>query len=542
MVFQRETSSVRGAQEYLFKHALLREATYESVLRRDRRIYHAAAARWLIERSQDRQSEFAGQIAEHLVRAGQLEEAVEYLRRAGEQAAGQFANDQAVQSFSEALDLLPGEAVQMRFNLLLQRTRLFHRMGKPDQELEDVQALEAQSVNLGPEQQIQSAFCHASACERQADCPDQNGAIRSAVELAQSIGRIDLEAEGCLLSGMLTCMDDGRYALQMLESALALARQAGLKHLEPDIYKYQSHAYQNLNNHQAAFEAARMSCEISHALGDLYGEGRALAMMGNAIAEVGDVVSAIQYEIESERICREAGNIYDEAYAQMNVWLIYESLGMWEHQAEMLRQGIEEIAVPRVTAISQMMYYSHRAKACSRASDPARMLVYAEKVLTICPDHPEDIGWFTYAKTVLGEALAANSRDEEALACLVEAAQLYQGKPDIFRLIVLERLVRFLVSRHQIDQVLPYLEELYPYDWQDYKWWKGYFAIQAVLTCFQAFQACGDPRADQALEKAHEAIEYCSASITDEEIRRSYRQNLPWNREVLRLWAEKTKS
>ena len=542
MVFQRETSSVRGAQEYLFKHALLREATYETVLRRDRRIYHAAAASWLIERSQDRQSEFAGQIAEHLVRAGKGEEAVEYLQRAGEQAAGQFANDQAIQYFTEALKLLPVDAAQLRFILLLNRARLFHRIGKPDQELEDAQALEALSANLGPEQQIQAVFCRAYACERGVDCPDQNSAIRSAVELAQSIGRIDLEAEGSLLLGVGNFADDTHYALQMLERALALARQAGLQHLEPDIYKYQSMAYRNLKNDLAAFEAARMSCEISRVLGDLYGEGRALAMMGLAISDVGDIVSAIRYEKESERICHEAGNIYDEAWAQLNVWFIYELLGMWEHQAEMLRQGIEEVFIPRIHPPWQMTYYSERVQACLRASDSEGALVYAKKGLAICSDRPEDIGWFAMAKSTLGEALAANSRDDEALACLVETAKIYQGKAGIFRLVILERLVRFLVSRHQINQALPYLEELYQYNWQEQSYMRGYYAISAVLTCYQAFQACGDPRGDLALEKAHEAIQYFSASIMNEEMRRSYQQNLPWNREALRLWAEFTES
>ena len=48
MVFQRETSAFADAQEYLFKHALLREVTYESVLKRVRRVYHGLVADWLL--------------------------------------------------------------------------------------------------------------------------------------------------------------------------------------------------------------------------------------------------------------------------------------------------------------------------------------------------------------------------------------------------------------------------------------------------------------------------------------------------------------
>ena len=47
VVFERERSAFDGTREFLFKHALLRDATYESVLRSHRQVYHGLAARWL---------------------------------------------------------------------------------------------------------------------------------------------------------------------------------------------------------------------------------------------------------------------------------------------------------------------------------------------------------------------------------------------------------------------------------------------------------------------------------------------------------------
>ncbi|MCK4299197.1 MAG: hypothetical protein KAX80_06675, partial [Planctomycetes bacterium] len=57
MVFRRETSAFARAQEYIFKHAILREVTYESVLKRVRRVYHTLVAEWLIEHSGERAGE-----------------------------------------------------------------------------------------------------------------------------------------------------------------------------------------------------------------------------------------------------------------------------------------------------------------------------------------------------------------------------------------------------------------------------------------------------------------------------------------------------
>ena len=51
LVFDRHESAFAGAEEYTFKHAILHEVTYESVLKRVRRAYHRLVADWLIAES-----------------------------------------------------------------------------------------------------------------------------------------------------------------------------------------------------------------------------------------------------------------------------------------------------------------------------------------------------------------------------------------------------------------------------------------------------------------------------------------------------------
>lgn len=106
MVFQRETSAFAGAQEYLFKHALLREVTYESVLKRLRRAYHGLVAGWLLEQAGDRVGEVTGLIADHLALAGRAPEAVDYLLAAGDRARGLYAHREAIHAYERALTLL----------------------------------------------------------------------------------------------------------------------------------------------------------------------------------------------------------------------------------------------------------------------------------------------------------------------------------------------------------------------------------------------------------------------------------------------------
>ncbi len=75
LVFPLEHSSFDGSQEFVFKHALLREVAYETVLLRDRAALHARAAEWLTERAGDRVHEYLDTIADHHRHAAQHDEA-----------------------------------------------------------------------------------------------------------------------------------------------------------------------------------------------------------------------------------------------------------------------------------------------------------------------------------------------------------------------------------------------------------------------------------------------------------------------------------
>jgi ABC-type transport system substrate-binding protein len=106
MVFQRETTAIAGAQEYIFKHAVLREVTYESLLKRLRKVYHGLVADWLMEQAGERAGEYTGLIADHLEFAERTEEAIEYLLKAGDKARGLYAHQEAIQAYERALALL----------------------------------------------------------------------------------------------------------------------------------------------------------------------------------------------------------------------------------------------------------------------------------------------------------------------------------------------------------------------------------------------------------------------------------------------------
>jgi class 3 adenylate cyclase/tetratricopeptide (TPR) repeat protein len=88
---------------FLFRHALIQEATYLALLRAERRDLHARAARAIEAAAAGRLPEVAAILGRHYAIAENADRAVHFLELAGDHATDAFANDEAVASFREAL-------------------------------------------------------------------------------------------------------------------------------------------------------------------------------------------------------------------------------------------------------------------------------------------------------------------------------------------------------------------------------------------------------------------------------------------------------
>jgi class 3 adenylate cyclase/tetratricopeptide (TPR) repeat protein len=108
---------------YSFKHALVRDAAYESLLKSRRQQLHGQIARALEERFADIVASQPEIAAHHFTEAGLVERAVDYWLKAGQHAARRSANAEAVNHLIRGLELLPNIAdptLRNKSELLLQ--------------------------------------------------------------------------------------------------------------------------------------------------------------------------------------------------------------------------------------------------------------------------------------------------------------------------------------------------------------------------------------------------------------------------------------
>jgi class 3 adenylate cyclase/predicted ATPase/tRNA A-37 threonylcarbamoyl transferase component Bud32 len=93
------------ASRFRFRHALLQDAAYSSLLRSDRQKLHRQIAR-VLERSPESAESPPEMVAHHFTEAGQPEEAVIWWQRAGERASGASAWREALGHFERAVTAL----------------------------------------------------------------------------------------------------------------------------------------------------------------------------------------------------------------------------------------------------------------------------------------------------------------------------------------------------------------------------------------------------------------------------------------------------
>ncbi|MCW5852381.1 MAG: tetratricopeptide repeat protein [Anaerolineae bacterium] len=308
LVYGREPSQFAGTHEYAFQHAILREVTYESVLRRERAPLHAQAAEWLIERSGARAGEYAGLIGEHYARAGQMEDAGRWYGRAARRAKAVFANATAMDFYTRALALAPsgGEPLEV----LLEMGEVLTLIGQ----WAEAEAHYRRALELGEAQG--NARVVAQARRGLGVVFEKRGAFEAALDwlgLAHAgferLGERGEAAHTLTLIGRVHWAR-GHYAEArgVLELGLAQARAVG------DRWTV-ALALNNLGNvayNQADYTAARHwheeSLALKQRLNDKSGIAWSLNNLGNVAFSQGDYLTARARYEESLALKREIGD------------------------------------------------------------------------------------------------------------------------------------------------------------------------------------------------------------------------------------------
>jgi predicted ATPase len=339
LILAREHSVFAGTKEYAFRHAMLQETAYESVLRRLRRQYHRRAAAWLVASSVDRAGEYAGLIAKHFELAGDVERAVAYLRRAGEQAMRTSSHREELRFYERALALLPSNGAQpQRAALVCAIGWSWSRLGDFMQARENLASALALAREAGEGgTQTAALIGLGEVTKHQGDHLQAQGYLEEALSLARASD--DERATAAALRGLGgLAWTQGRYleATQYAEESLLryseLSDRVGMSrchNLMGVILNAEGKSGEAEQRYQESLQLAREA-------GDRIGQGMALLNLGELARLKGDLVTARERYEESLAINDEIGGHQDGAAVNIiNLGLV--SLAEGDHVRAMQR-------------------------------------------------------------------------------------------------------------------------------------------------------------------------------------------------------------
>ncbi|HLE73048.1 MAG TPA: adenylate/guanylate cyclase domain-containing protein, partial [Anaerolineales bacterium] len=325
MVFRREESIFSEAREYIFKHEVLREVTYETVLKKLRRLYHGWVADWLIDHASEGGEEHSGLIADHLERAGRGEQAGVYLRRAGEAALASYANEEAARYFRRALDLNPPELD--RPALLGGLAEALQRQGHLSEAVsawrEGIVLYQAQG-DLECVAGFYTAIVRYLLPNWPVEAVQQSEMGLSAVE-----GLPDSSALGHLLHQFARAymfLGQAERARELCRQALQIAERLGDLELQADALATVGVLY--FNQPEEALQALRRAVELAEVTGSLYIAHRAHRNFGVASDRLlSDFRSSQPHYLRALEIARQRGSAEEEVLALENLVDSYIALG-----------------------------------------------------------------------------------------------------------------------------------------------------------------------------------------------------------------------
>jgi predicted ATPase/class 3 adenylate cyclase len=236
IVFPEERGVERS---FIFKHALVRDAAYESLLLMRRREWHGRVAQALEQRFGDVAAREPELLAYHFGEAGLLSLACDYRMRAGDQAVSRSAYVEAIAHFTAGLklaeDLPPQESLSRRLQFWLKlgsASIVAHGMQSVEAEMAYTKAGEiGEQLRDGPAsfQAKWGLWINANLRRKTALARDRASEL---VSLAQQSGdrELLLEAYHCQLS-TAHFRGDVRGALEGCQHAIALYDMTQHRHL-----------------------------------------------------------------------------------------------------------------------------------------------------------------------------------------------------------------------------------------------------------------------------------------------------------------------
>jgi class 3 adenylate cyclase/tetratricopeptide (TPR) repeat protein len=491
LIFRREESAFSGTQEYSFKHVLFREVTYETIPKRERRVYHGLTADWLVAATQAsaRSEEYAAVIAGHYLAAGSALYASHWFFRAGKRAKAQVAMREARAYLTQSLDLVPPDNLERRWQVLFERDEISGILGDTKARAMD----DLQLISLAQEMKDDNLL--AQAYYRQAYYYNSQGEYQA--ELAAH------------------------------EKALAAARRADNRLVETLILGLKVVCLVYLGKMEEAQKTADLALAYARKLEDQDTLAKTLANVFTFYQLV-DISRAVRLIEESIEILDRLGEHNLKATGMINLGYLYTQSGYFERGQETFKRSLElaeRLENPRLVAFNQL----NLGLTYCRLGNLQKALDILQSTQIACQEIHDALA-LAACQSYLGLTFEALGDYDQAEYQFNQAWGAFNqiGAPG-YAMDALSGMSRCALERGQLEQATKYTQQICAYLEQNSS--QGMeFPILAYLTCARVFEQIGDEeRRRESIEKGYQQLMERAAKISDPRWRKIYLEEVQEN-------------
>jgi class 3 adenylate cyclase/tetratricopeptide (TPR) repeat protein len=432
LVAMQVESDFAGTKEFRFAHAILHAVTYETVLRRERQLYHRAVAEWLLARTDG--VAHAVLIAHHLEAAADRHGAAHWYCVAARRAKDLYATADAVEHLRSALrqdaldvratmqvldDLSQALVVAARYDEALGVAEQMHARAAAEGDLVQVGfAVVGRAIALVRLGRTHEAL---ALCEEgvrlTAGTPD---ARRVRIELLTELGWILLR-----LGRADEAVARGRHALELVDPAGDIRGTRGAHSLTGS-------AYSALGQYESAAHHHTAALALSRRMGDRRNESSDLTNLAELARLAGDHEGAVVLFDQVLADQHEIGDRDQAALVLSNLGGALTGCGRFEEAAARLEEALAAFAA---SGGSEHTSETHRFLAEARlgAGDLEGAAAEAALAMELArrggnPDHLGHawrvLGLLTHLTGEPGPP-AADGSTLDAAACLREAEAVF---------------------------------------------------------------------------------------------------------------------
>lgn len=327
---------------YMFRHILMRDVAYHSLLISNRKILHKLCAMAIEEIHREHLDDFFMTLAEHWLICGEYNTAIDYYIQAANYAKRLYDNKNAVDAYTKAIELLPGEPDRM-ISLLLSRGEVLRLVGR----IQDAQVDFETSLKIAEkhrnQKMIGNSLNNMGNIQFMLGHPDEafkyyELALKIRIECGDELGQAtSIHNMGNIHHSqgrMKEAMTNFRNALAIREKHTDLRGIAESSNNIGILYLMQG-------EYEPAFECFSKSMNVMHDLGDRVAESNAILNIGRIHFIQGNYDEALCFFEKALHIKRKIGDLYGESQSLNNLGAVHYSKGQFTESLNYYQQSLK---------------------------------------------------------------------------------------------------------------------------------------------------------------------------------------------------------